>query len=435
MRRHATLGLLLLALAASAGTRASAQAPTVDSLRLDVLYAAAQQHDPRTRELALRESQAALHLRTIANEWLPAVSATSYEQYQSIVTEFPGAVGRPGQSLLHDTFDANLQLTQSLFDPSRGARAGVERAQLARNRADVLTALYTTRQQVNASFFQVAALTARHEATLATITDLEAQARVADARVRNGSALMSELSTIRAELLRRRQDDEQVLADREAAMRVLSDLTGVSFRSNAPVVLPALERFVADSRAADSVRARPEFERFARSREVLARQSEVLETSLKPHVSAFLRGGAGRPGLNILNTTVQQYWIAGVQLQWTPLDWGHAARDRESLALDRAVVDAEAQAFADALRREATTDLATIDRLARILASDDEIVALREQIVRETTARFREGEVTAAQYVDRQTDLLSARITRAQHRVELAQARANYLTTLGVQVH
>ena len=33
------------------------------------------------------------------------------------------------------------------------------------------------------------------------------------------------------------------------------------------------------------------------------------------------------------------------------------------------------------------------------------------------------------------TDLLSARITRAQHRVELAQARANYLTTLGVQVH
>ena len=43
--------------------------------------------------------------------------------------------------------------------------------------------------------------------------------------------------------------------------------------------------------------------------------------------------------------------------------------------------------------------------------------------------------MTAAQYVDRQTDLLTARITRAQHRVELAQARANYLTTLGVQVH
>jgi outer membrane protein TolC len=435
MKRHATLGLLLLALAASASARAAAQGPTTDSLRLDVLYAAAQQHDPRTRELALREAQTALHLRTIANERLPSVSGSAEEQYQSVVTAFPGAVGRPGQSLLHDTFDANLQLTQTLFDPSRGARAGVERAQLARNRADVLTALYTTRQQVNTAFFQVAELSARHEATQATITDLEAQAQVAAARVRNGAALASELSTVRAELLRRRQDDEQILADRDAAMRVLSDLTGVAFRGNAQAALPALEQRVAEARAADSVRSRPEFERFARSRELLTRQAEVLETQLKPRVSAFLRGGAGRPGLNILNTTIQQYWIAGLQLQWTPLDWGHAARDRESLALERGVVDAEAQAFADALRRETTSDLATIDRLQRTLASDDEIVTLREQIVRETTARFREGEVTAAQYVDRQTDLLSARITRAQHRVQLAQARANYLTTLGVQVH
>jgi outer membrane protein TolC len=299
----------------------------------------------------------------------------------------------------------------------------------------VLTALYTTRQQVNTAFFHVAELSARHEATQATITDLEAQAQVAAARVRNGAALASELSTVRAELLRRRQDDEQILADRDAAMRVLSDLTGVAFRGNAQAALPGVEQRVAEARAADSVRSRPEFERFARSRELLTRQAEVLETQLKPRVSAFLRGGAGRPGLNILNTTIQQYWIAGLQLQWTPLAWSHAARDRESLALERGVVDAEAQAFADALRRETTSDLATIDRLQRTLASDDEIVALREQIVRETTARFREGEVTAAQYVDRQTDLLSARITRAQQRVQLAQARANYLTTLGVQVH
>jgi len=435
MSRYGPLVFVAVALAASSAAHAEAQAPATDSLRLDVLYAAAQRRDPRTRELALRESQAALRLRTIANERLPSVSGAAEERYQSVVTEFPGAVGRPGPSLLHDTFDANVQLTQSLFDPSRKPRAEVERAALARNQADVQAALYSSRQQVNAAFFQVASLSARHEAIQATIADLEAQAQVASARVRNGAALPSELSTVRAELLRRRQDDEQVVADRDAAMRVLSDLTGVAFRSDAQVTLPALERFVAESRAADTVRARPEFQRFARSRELLTRQSEVLGAQLKPHVSAFLRGGAGRPGLDMLNTTIQQYWIGGVQFQWTQLDWGHAARDRESLALEREVVDAEAQAFADALRRETTSELATIDRLQRTLASDDEIVALREQIVRETTARFRESTVTAAESVDRETDLLSARIARAQHRVELAQARANYLTTLGVQVH
>ena len=46
----------------------------------------------------------------------------------------------------------------------------------------------------------------------------------------------------------------------------------------------------------------------------------------------------------------------------------------------------------------------------------------------------REGVVTASEYVDRNTDLLSARMANAQHRVELAQARAGYLTTLGLEI-
>jgi hypothetical protein len=36
--------------------------------------------------------------------------------------------------------------------------------------------------------------------------------------------------------------------------------------------------------------------------------------------------------------------------------------------------------------------------------------------------------------VDRETDVLSVRISRASHRVELAQARAHFLTTLGIEV-
>ena len=58
----------------------------------------------------------------------------------------------------------------------------------------------------------------------------------------------------------------------------------------------------------------------------------------------------------------------------------------------------------------------------------------------ETTAaprgarKLREGVVTAAESVDRDSDVLSARLARIQHRVQLAQARANLLTTLGVEV-
>jgi len=159
-----------------------------------------------------------------------------------------------------------------------------------------------------------------------------------------------------------------------------------------------------------------------------------VSAQAKPHVSAFGRAGVGKPGLNMLSTRPESYWIGGVQVQWNPLDWGRTARERQTLALERDAVEAESAAFRDALRRATTNDLASIDRLERTLAADDQIIALREQIVRETTARFRESAITADEYVDRQTDLLTARVTRGLHRVELAQARATYLTTLGLEV-
>jgi outer membrane protein TolC len=169
-------------------------------------------------------------------------------------------------------------------------------------------------------------------------------------------------------------------------------------------------------------------------RDVLSRQADVAGAQTKPRVSAFVRGGVGRPGLNMLSTRAETYWLGGVQVQWAPLDWGRTARERAQLQLERDAVTADATAFRDALRRQTVSEVATIDRLEQVLSTDDEIVTLREQIAREASSRFRESTITVAEYVDRQTDLLTARIARNLHRVELAQARANYLTTLGLQV-
>jgi outer membrane protein TolC len=55
-------------------------------------------------------------------------------------------------------------------------------------------------------------------------------------------------------------------------------------------------------------------------------------------------------------------------------------------------------------------------------------------VLRETRLRFAEGVITSAEYVDRETDLLAARLARASHRVELARARARFLTLVGIEV-
>jgi outer membrane protein TolC len=154
----------------------------------------------------------------------------------------------------------------------------------------------------------------------------------------------------------------------------------------------------------------------------------------KPRVAAFLRAGYGRPGLNALSDNFDTYWLGGVQFQWTPWNWGSTKRDRQVSALQREIVSAEERAFSEALQRSVEQDLAAIDRLSTAIRDDDQIIALRESVLAETRARFGEAVITSAEYVDRQTDLVGARLSRATHRVELAQARAHLLTTLGIEV-
>jgi outer membrane protein TolC len=77
-------------------------------------------------------------------------------------------------------------------------------------------------------------------------------------------------------------------------------------------------------------------------------------------------------------------------------------------------------------------DLEEIARLKAALADDERIVSLRTEVEREARAQYDEGAITTPDYVEARTDIVEARLTLERHRVELAQARARYLTTLGL---
>ncbi len=407
-----------------------------DSLRLSALQDTAVMRDPRGRELALLVQQSRLRQQNLTAERRPALAIQGQAQFQSDVARIPitlpGGISPPIPP--HDTYDAHLAAGQTLYDPGIGPRRAVEDAQLAASQARLRAELYPLRQNVSDAFFAALQAQSQIAELELTITDLEAQHRVAAARVHEGTALPSEEKALRAEILRRRQSLAEAKANRGTALAILTDLTGKSYDSTTILGSTDLGAQVARTRDSLSIlRARPEYEQFARTRALLAQQERARKAQDLPRVSAFGRAGYGRPGLNPLSTKFDSYWLTGVQLQWSPWTWGTGSRDREILALQRQIISAEEQQFTDNLRRGVEQDLATMDRLAASGRDDDEIVALRESILAETRVRFNEGVVTSADYVDRQTDVLSARTARALHRVELAQARARFLNTLGIE--
>ena len=404
-----------------------------DTLRLAELQDLAVRVDPRQRQLALQRQATALRLRTIGADRLPTLTGEGYGQYQSVVVALPFPLPNtvfPG--IPHDTYDAHLVAQQRLYDPSLGPRSDAERANLAAAEARVQTNLYALRGEVNEAFFSAALAEARASELATVISDLEAQLRVAQARVREGTALPSESATIQAELLRRRQDRDDLAATRNASLAVLSTLTGKEIVATDTLALPDLADAVATARAS-LPHARPEYAQFARTREQLAAQERTIAAQTRPHVSAYGRLGYGKPGLNFLATDFNSYWLAGVQVQWAPWNWRNTDRDREVVELQQQIVASDEDAFTATTRRAVERQLADIDRLTASLRTDDAIIALRERIERETQHRYSEAVVTAAEFVDRRNDVLAARLTRVGHEVELAQARARYLTTVGLE--
>jgi outer membrane protein TolC len=328
-----------------------------------------------------------------------------------------------------------VRLEERLFDPARGPQGALERAQLGEQQARVRTALFTLRQQVNDAFFGAALLQQRDAALQAAIADLQARLEEVGARVSEGTAIPAESAAVEAALLERQQDRGELAANRRAALVVLSRLTGRQITEAEALTIPDLMAQVVNARRAPlDLRARPEHEQFARTRERLARQEELTLAQERPRLNAFARLGYGRPGLNFISDEFDTYALGGVQLQWRTWTWGTAQRERDALRLQQEVVAADQAAFAKGLTEAIATDEAAIDRLRAAVETDARIIALREQIEASARVRLQESVLTAAEYVDRSTELLQARVALATRRVELAQASARLLTTLGLEV-
>jgi outer membrane protein TolC len=432
--------LLTACLAASllgAAAPAFSQAPAGrEPLQLGALQREAAAADARSREVDLLSQQTDLRLRNIDVERRPTLTTLGQTQYQSDAPTAPfGVNGQPAFALPKFTYDGSLRVDQRIYDAGIGPRRDLARADLAESQARVRTSLFALRQEVNDAFFTAALLQEQIGTLDATIANFDARLREANARVREGAAVPADAAAIEAALLQQRQQADALRANRRAALARLARLTGHAIDPDAPMHMPegsgAVER-VREALARE--RARPEYAQFDRARERAARQQAVTQASDRPQISAYGRGGFGLPGLDFLNDAPQGYALGGVQLQWKTWNWNTSGREREALALQQKVVDAEEAAFTSGLHRAVENDLATIAHLESAIPTDDRIVSLREGIEQTARVRMGEGAITASEYVDRHTEWLAAQFERARHRVELAQARARVLTTLGLEV-
>jgi outer membrane protein TolC len=296
-------------------------------------------------------------------------------------------------------------------------------------------ALYGLRSEVNNAFFSAFLLQQQAAELEALVTDLDARLAAVRARVEAGTALGRDAAEVDAERVRAMLQRDEAQASRRASLAILADLAGRRVDTSAVLVLPTYEpdqTHRLDPSGAAALRLRPEFEQSRRARLRLEREAELAGTENNPRLSAFGQAGVGRPGLDQFRNTSDAFWQAGLRVEWRPWTWRSAGRNAAAIRLEQQVLESEDQALARSLARSVVANLEEIGRLRAALDEDERVVALREEIERQARVQHDEGAITTADYVETRTDVVEARLTLQRHRVELAQARTSYMTTLGL---
>jgi outer membrane protein TolC len=408
-----------------------------DTLGLPAVQEAALRADPRGRQRELLRAATDLRQAVIGADRLPRVSVSGYASHQSDVTR--PSLGVPGleiPELPKDRWQTTLDLEQPLYDGGDvGRRRAVEAARHAESEATVDVALYELRSEVNAAFYSAFLLDRRAREFEALVTDLEARLAAVRARVDAGAALGRDAAGVEAELVRAQLRRDEARASRRAALAILSDLTHAPVDTGSVLLLPEGQPELSEPTAPAALaalRRRPEFEQLRRSRLRLEREMEATSVENRPRLFAFGQAGVGLPGLDQFRRSSDAFWQAGVRLEWRPWTWRSAGRRAAALRLQQEVLETEESALGRRLARAVATDLEDIARLKAALGDDQRIVELRTEVERQARAQYDEGAITTPEYVEARTDVLEARLELERHRVELAQARSRYLTTLGI---
>jgi outer membrane protein TolC len=401
-----------------------------DTLSLQQAYRLAEDAYPLRRQIAVQETLSDLRTANVGVSRLPALSIRGQAVYYSHVAEL-SSTGLPAslQQPPNDQYRISLNLDQLIYDGGVTEQLkALESVQGDLEQGKVEVELYKLREQVNTAFFGALVFAAQADVLNLLHSDLMAQFDLMRSRVDNGVALQSNADVLAAELLSVEQQQVEAYSNRDWALGVLSELTDRPVGTDDVLLLPEStgDTFLPPGRH------RPEFEIFDLSRSILNRQSTLVTRRNRPTVSLFAEGAFGRPpGLDIFETDFTPFYTAGLRMSWNPWKWKSDRRERQMLDLQKELVDAQEESLSRQLSIAVRKDATEIHRLRQQLDRDDEVVELRASITRQAASQLENGVITSSDYLTERNAESRARLALEIHRIQLARAKARYLTTIG----
>jgi outer membrane protein TolC len=405
----------------------SLQVTAQSVLSLNDCYTLLNKNYPLAAQHDLLNQQKDLNIDAVNKLRLPQLNLAVKTTYQSDVTfvdvPLPNVtIPSPNKDQYRATLTANQLIYQGGLINTQEKVKTLE-TQVKQNALKV--SLYNLKQRVNQVFFSILLQDEKRSLVLDKQKQLNARLNEVNAIIKNGAALNTSNALLEAESLNIKQQLFEIESTKTALLKVLAKLIGkplsVTTKLKQPQVL------------INSIRPlnRPELNYFDLQKQEIKLKSDLLNKSIAPKITAFAQGGYGNPGLNLFDTNFASYYLIGLQLNWHVFDWHKNKKERQSLAINQQIIDTQKDVFKLNTNLETINQLAEIKTLNRLLKTDQQIIPLRDKVLKTAESQLKNGVITPSNYITELTRFYEAKTNLKTHQIKLNWAKINYLTTTG----
>lgn len=397
-------------------------------LDLDQARALSLANYPLIKERGLLAQSTEIRTSNLEKQFLPQLSFLAQATYQSDVTKvtipIPGFnIEPPGKDQYRVVADVN----QLIYDG--GAVKQQKVLQQLNNSVEqqkLEVEFHKLKERVDQLYLSVLYLDAQAKQVELIKSDIQVGIKRVEAQVQNGVAFRSNLDVLKAELIKAEQRAIEIRNTRKGYVNALKVYTGQQLSDTIKLKEVAL-----NSTPESQEIKRPELKLFSEQEKLINHEYNMIAARNLPKASVFAQGGYGRPGLNMLNNNFDFYYIGGLRLNWSLSSLYTKKKDRELVEVNKKIVDIQREQFVLNTNQQLEQQRAELNKLGQLIASDNEIISLRESVTKAAKAQLENGVITANDYLREINAEDQARQMLITHQLQLMQAQINYHNTLG----
>jgi outer membrane protein TolC len=394
-----------------------------EKLTLTQCYTLALENHPLQGKSEILQNQTQWELQSLEAQKYPRLDAEVQATYQSDVMLLP--ISLPNISIEapeKDQYKATLTASQLIYNGGFiQTQKSLKEAQLATQKTEVEVQLHPLKNQINVLYFNILLLQQKMEILTNSISQLQSKEAEIQKLIATGSTYESAMEPVQVKILELTQQLVEINAQKTQLYDQLGLVIGQKITPNTHLEIPL---------TLGETQPRSELAWFELQKNNVDLQTELLKKQTFPKVTAFGTAGYGKPGLNMLSNSFDDYYIVGLKAQWNVFDFHANKKQREALLLQKELIENQRQVFEWNVNQTAENYKLEVVKYQTLLQTDVEIIQYRKKIVETADKQLKHDLITTSDYTAEVNKLLEAEINQKTHEILMALAQANYNTTL-----